>query len=44
MKGQKVILVVCGTGIATSTVAAQEIQERLAERGIHVERGLYGIR
>jgi len=37
MKGQKVILVVCGTGIATSTVAAQEIQERLAERGIHVE-------
>jgi len=37
MKEKKVILVVCGSGIATSTAAAQEIKEKLAERGIYVE-------
>jgi len=37
MKEKKVIIVVCGSGIATSTAAAQEIKEKLAERGIYVE-------
>jgi PTS system galactitol-specific IIB component len=33
----KRILVACGTGIATSTVAARKIEEKLGERGITVE-------
>jgi PTS system galactitol-specific IIB component len=37
MKEKKVILVVCGSGIATSTAAAQEIKKKLAEHGIYVE-------
>jgi len=37
MKAKKFILVVCGSGIATSTAAAVEIKEKLAERGIYVE-------
>lgn len=36
MKKHKILLV-CGTGIATSTVAAQKIQEALNEKGIRVE-------
>ena len=32
----KTILVVCGSGIATSTVAVAEIQNRLRERNIDV--------
>ncbi len=32
----KRILVVCGAGVATSTVAAKKIEEKLAARGIAV--------
>ncbi|MEM3573783.1 MAG: PTS sugar transporter subunit IIB [Nitrososphaeria archaeon] len=36
--GNKVrILVVCGTGIATSTVVSRKIEEKLKEKGIDVE-------
>ncbi len=31
------ILVVCGTGIATSTVVARKLEEKLAERGFKVK-------
>jgi PTS system galactitol-specific IIB component len=37
MMGKKIIMVVCGSGIATSTAAAQEIKEKLAQRGVFVE-------
>ena len=30
----KTILVVCGSGIATSTAAVEELKEKLSERGI----------
>lgn len=33
----KTVLVVCGSGIATSTAAAMELQEKLAARGIDVK-------
>lgn len=33
----KKILVVCGAGVATSTVAAKKIEEKLRERGISVQ-------
>jgi PTS system galactitol-specific IIB component len=33
----KKILVVCGAGVATSTVAAKKIEEKLRERGIAVQ-------
>ena len=33
---EKRILVACGTAIATSTVVARKIEERLSERGIKV--------
>ena len=33
----KRILVVCGAGVATSTVAAKKIEEKLAERGVQVQ-------
>jgi PTS system galactitol-specific IIB component len=33
----KKVLVVCGAGVATSTVAAKKIEEKLAERGIPVQ-------
>ncbi len=33
----KKILVVCGAGVATSTVAAKKIEEKLKERGITVQ-------
>lgn len=35
--GKKRILVVCGTGIATSTVVARKLEEELEKRGIEVE-------
>ncbi len=31
------ILVVCGTGIATSTVVARKLEEKLDEKGISIE-------
>jgi galactitol-specific phosphotransferase system IIB component len=31
------ILVVCGTGIATSTVVSRKLEEKLPERGFNVE-------
>lgn len=31
------ILVVCGTGIATSTVVARKLEEKLAEKGFNIE-------
>ncbi len=31
------ILVVCGTGIATSTVVSRKLEEKLSERGFSVE-------
>ncbi len=31
------ILVVCGTGIATSTVVSRKLEEKLSERGYEVE-------
>jgi len=34
---RKRILVVCGTGIATSTVVARKLEEKLKEKGIDVE-------
>lgn len=34
---RKGILVVCGTGIATSTVVARKLEEKLKEKGIDVE-------
>ncbi len=34
---KKRILVVCGTGIATSTVVAKNIEEKLKEKGFSVE-------
>jgi PTS system galactitol-specific IIB component len=33
----KKILVVCGAGVATSTVAAKKVEEKLRERGIEVK-------
>ncbi len=36
MSDTKTILVVCGSGIATSTAAALELRERLEERGLKV--------
>lgn len=33
----KRILIVCGTGIATSTVIADKVRKRLAERGLDVK-------
>jgi len=33
----KRILIVCGTGIATSTVVAKKVEEELKKRGIEVE-------
>ncbi len=36
MSATKTILVACGTGIATSTVVAKNIEEYLKERGIQV--------
>ena len=35
--GKQIILVSCGTGIATSTVVAVEIAEAMKERGLDVE-------
>jgi PTS system galactitol-specific IIB component len=37
MTGKKKILVVCGAGVATSTVTMKKIEEKLAERGIAVQ-------
>ncbi|CAN5177318.1 PTS sugar transporter subunit IIB [soil metagenome] len=37
MPKKKKILVSCGTAIATSTVVAKKIEEKLGERGIPVE-------
>ena len=37
MKGKKKILVVCGTGVATSTVVALAIKKEMAARGIEIE-------
>jgi len=34
---RKRILVVCGTGIATSTVVARKLEEKLEEKGIDIE-------
>jgi len=34
---RKRILVVCGTGIATSTVVARKLEEKLKEEGIDIE-------
>lgn len=34
---RKRILVVCGTGIATSTVVARKLEEKLKEKGIDIE-------
>jgi PTS system galactitol-specific IIB component len=36
MGKKKKVLVACGTAIATSTVVARKIQEKLSERGIDV--------
>ncbi|HEY3316709.1 MAG TPA: PTS sugar transporter subunit IIB [Bacillota bacterium] len=36
MASTKTILVVCGSGIATSTAAAMELREKLEERGLQV--------
>ena len=33
----KKILVVCGAGVATSTVAVKKIEEKLGERGVAVQ-------
>jgi len=33
----KKILVVCGAGVATSTVAAKKIEEKLRDRGVAVQ-------
>lgn len=33
---QKIVLVACGTAVATSTVVAQAIEEAMTERGISV--------
>ena len=37
MVGKKMILVACGTGIATSTVAAKKVQAICKEAGIDVQ-------
>jgi len=37
MSSKKRILVVCGTGIATSTVVAKKLEEELKKKGIEVE-------
>ncbi|HHY94038.1 MAG TPA: PTS sugar transporter subunit IIB [Firmicutes bacterium] len=37
MSETKTILVVCGSGIATSTAAALELKEKLEERGLQVK-------
>ena len=37
MMGKKKVLVVCGTGIATSTLVALAIKTEMAARGIEVE-------
>jgi PTS system galactitol-specific IIB component len=34
---RKRILVVCGAGIATSTVVARKLEEKLREKGINIE-------
>lgn len=34
---KKTILVVCGSGVATSTAAAMELKSKLSERGMDVE-------
>ncbi len=36
MKNSKKILVVCGSGVATSTVIREKVKEGLQERGINV--------
>jgi PTS system galactitol-specific IIB component len=36
VSGAKTILVVCGSGIATSTAVAMELRELLEERGLEV--------
>jgi len=36
VSGAKTILVVCGSGIATSTAVAMELREMLEERGLEV--------
>lgn len=33
----KKILIVCGAGVATSTVAAKKVEEKLRERGLEVK-------
>ena len=33
---QKIVLVACGTAVATSTVVAQAIEEAMKERGINI--------
>ena len=37
MQGKKIVLVACGTAVATSTVVANSIEEEMASRGIAVE-------
>jgi galactitol PTS system EIIB component len=37
LSGKKRILIACGTGIATSTVAADNVQRSLEARGLDVE-------
>lgn len=37
MAGKKRILVACGTGMATSTAAAESLREALEEQGISVD-------
>ncbi|SMB94997.1 PTS system IIB component, Gat family [Thermanaeromonas toyohensis ToBE] len=37
MVSKKRVLIVCGTGIATSTVVAEKVKEGLKKRGIEVD-------
>ncbi len=37
MANRKIVLVACGTAVATSTVVANSIEEEMAARGIPVE-------
>ena len=37
MSDKKIVLVACGTAVATSTVVANSIEEEMAARGINVE-------
>lgn len=37
MANRKIVLVACGTAVATSTVVAASIEEEMAARGIRVE-------